>query len=1043
MLKNYYLDLKFIFSFMVLSCLFYQQESYAQVSMGDNVRLVTGTVSDEMGIPLPGVSIVIKRSTVGTITDVNGAFSVNVENESTVLVFSFISYLSQEVLVSNQSDVKVKLLTNATALEELVVVGYGIERRRNITAAVASIDPDDIKSLPKSNVLEMLDGRLPGVQVMSDNIPGGGTSLRVRGFSTINDNDPLVIVDGIPVSNGLNSINPNDIATMQVLKDAASASIYGSRAANGVIIITTKTGGPKDVFNVSLDAYSGVQAPFNQPRMLNAQEYGDALWQATKNDGQVPANDIYGNNPNKPTIPAFLDANKTIPSADTDWVRAIMQPAPIHSYNLTLSKGGEKAQNSLSLGYFKQEGIVKHSGFDRYSARFNSTYKLANFLTIGENLGLSYRDQVSVGTNSALGSIIYNAYKFPSIIPVKNKNGVFSGNPLNDISNPLGALDRGKTNNQKRIQALGNAFVSLNFDNFVLKSVIGVDFQNYNIRRFSPIYDEILSNNNTNSLSTSNSFNYQSTFSNTLTYNNGIGKHDFDVLLGQEAIKYYGEDFSASRSNFAYEDNSFKYLSFGSENQLNAGSASGWALNSYFGRVNYNYDLKYLFSATVRRDGTSRLANNKYGTFPAFSVGWRLDREDFFDFGNKFTSFLLRGSWGQTGNQSISSYATVDSYTNNNANSDYAIDGSQNSVSSGLTQSRVPNPNLKWETTNQLSIGLDLGLFNDKLAITIDYFDKVTKDILVYNSVPLTYGGTNDGQWINDGKMRNHGIELDLNYANQTNGLGYRVDFNLTGLKNKLTELNKVTYLGIPSSALHSVNFDQEITRSTVNQPIGAFFGYVAESLFRNTSEVESHVVQPNASPGDIRFKDINNDGILDDKDRTYIGSPHPNLLMGLNLNFNYKNFDLGLFFNASLGNDIYNLTKFNGQFFNQAAYNKDASVLDAWTEENIDATIPRLSLDDPNNNIRPSSYFLEDGSYLKLNNLQFGYTLPALKLKGTSLRVYTQVSNVFTLTKYSGLNPQIGLQSYTSSNRNLDIGVDRGIYPASRTIILGCNLNF
>ena len=258
-----------------------------------------------------------------------------------------------------------------------------------------------------------------------------------------------------------------------------------------------------------------------------------------------------------------------------------------------------------------------------------------------------------------------------------------------------------------------------------------------------------------------------------------------------------------------------------------------------------------------------------------------------------------------------------------------------------------------------------------------------------------------------------------------------------------MTELNKVTYLGIPSSALHSVNFDQEITRSTVNQPIGAFFGYVAESLFRNTSEVESHVVQPNASPGDIRFKDINNDGILDDKDRTYIGSPHPNLLMGLNLNFNYKNFDLGLFFNASLGNDIYNLTKFNGQFFNQAAYNKDASVLDAWTEENIDATIPRLSLDDPNNNIRPSSYFLEDGSYLKLNNLQFGYTLPALKLKGTSLRVYTQVSNVFTLTKYSGLNPQIGLQSYTSSNRNLDIGVDRGIYPASRTIILGCNLNF
>lgn len=1043
MLKNYYLDLKFIFCFMVLSCLFFQQESYSQVSMGDNVRQVTGTVSDEMGIPLPGVSIVIKGSSVGTISDGDGAFSLNIEEERSVLVFSFVGYLLQEITVNNQSVITVKLLPNATDLEEFVVVGYGTESRRNITAAVASIDPDEIKSLPKSNVVEMLDGRLPGVQVMSDNIPGGGTSLRVRGFSTINDNDPLVIVDGIPVSNGMNSINPNDIATMQVLKDAASASVYGSRAANGVVIITTKTGGIKDAFKVSLDAYSGVQSPFNQPRMLNAQQYGDALWQATKNDGQVPASDIYGNNPNKPIIPAFLDANKTIPSADTDWVKEIMQTAPINSYNLTLLKGGERAQNSLSLGYFNQEGIIKNTGFERYSARFNSSYKLTDFLTIGENLGLSYRDQVSVGTNSALGSIIYNAYKFPSIVPVKNNNGDFAGNPLNDISNPLGSLNRGRGNNQKRIQALGSAFASVNIDNFVLKSVIGLDFQNYNIRSFSPIYDEILSNNNTNSLSTSNSFNYQSTFSNTLTYNNGIGKHDFDVLLGQEAIKYYGEDFSASRSNFAYEDNSFKYLSFGSENQLNAGSAGGWALNSYFGRVNYNYDLKYLFSATVRRDGTSRLANNKYGTFPAFSAGWRLDREAFFDFGNTFSSFLLRGSWGQTGNQSISSYATVDSYTNNNANSDYAIDGSQNSVTSGLTQSRVPNPNLKWETTNQLSIGVDLGFFNDKLNITADYFDKMTKDILVYNSVPLTYGGTNDGQWINDGKMRNHGIEIDLSYADQINDLGYSVRFNLTGLKNELTELNNVTYLGIPSSALHSVNFDQEITRSTVNQPIGSFFGYLAEGLFKNTAEVESHGIQPNAAPGDIRFKDVNNDGVLDDKDRTYIGSPHPSVLLGLNLNFDYKNFDLGLFFNASLGNDIYNLTKFNGEFFNQAAYNKDLSVLDAWTESNVDATIPRLSLDDANNNIRPSSYFIEDGSYLKLNNFQLGYTLPALKLKGASLRVYTQMSNVFTLTKYSGLNPQIGLQSYTSSNRNLDIGVDRGLYPPSRTIMLGCNLNF
>ncbi len=1047
MLKKLYFNPKAISAFLLLSCLFFQQYSLIAMPIENvlmaEVNQVTGKVTDETGSPMPGVTVVLKGTSNGTITDIDGNFSIDIPSNNGVLVFSFVGYLSQEVTLNNQSNLSIQLSPDSMSLEEYVVVGYGTESRRNITAAVASIDPDEIKSLPKANVVEMLDGRLPGVQVMSDNIPGGGTSLRVRGFSTINDNDPLVIVDGIPVSNGLNSINPNDIETMQVLKDAASASVYGSRAANGVVIITTKKGGNKDSFQVSLDAYSGVQSPFNQPRMLNAQQYGDALWEATKNDGQTPSHDIYGNDPNQASIPAFLNSEQTIPSADTDWVKEIMRTAPIHSYNLSLVKGGAKAQNSLSLGYFNQEGIIKHSGFDRFSARFNSTYKLTNFLTLGENIGLSYRDQVSVNTNSALGSIIYNAYKFPSIVPVTDINGVYAGNPINDIANPLGSLSRGKDNNQKRIQALGNVFASINIDNFVFKSVLGIDFENYNIRSFSPKYNEILSINNTNSLSTRNSFNYQSTFSNTLNYNNSFGKHNVDALVGQEAIKYYGESFASSRDNFLYEDASFRYLTFGTENQLNSGSANSWSLNSYFGRVNYNYDLKYLFSATIRRDGTSRLAKNKYGTFPAFSLGWRLDREEFFNLGNNFSSFLVRGSWGQTGNQSISSYATVDSYTNNNANSDYALDGSQGSVYTGLTQSRVPNPNLKWETTNQLSIGLDLGFFSDKLNITADYFDKVTNDILVYNAVPLTYGGTNDGQWINDGKMRNHGFELDLNYADNFGDVNYRIGLNLTSLKNELTELNNVTYLGIPSSTLHSVNFDQEVTRSTVGQPIGSFFGYEADGIFKNAGEVDSHGIQPNAQPGDIRFKDINNDGKLDDEDRTYIGTPHPSLLLGLNLNFEYKGFDLGLFFNGSFGNDIYNLTKYNALFFNQAAYNKDVAILDAWSESNPDSNIPRLSLDDPNNNIRPSSYFIEDGSYVKLNNLQLGYTVNSLKTKNVGLRIYSQVSNVFTITKYSGLNPQIGLQSYSASNRNLDIGVDRGLYPPSRTIVLGCNLTF
>jgi TonB-linked SusC/RagA family outer membrane protein len=513
--------------------------------------------------------------------------------------------------------------------------------------------------------------------------------------------------------------------------------------------------------------------------------------------------------------------------------------------------------------------------------------------------------------------------------------------------------------------------------------------------------------------------------------------------LGQEAIKYYYEGFGASRQNFLYEDPSFRYLSFGNENQLNSGDANEWALNSYFGQAKYNYDQKYLFTATVRRDGTSRLANNNWGTFPAFSAGWRLDREDFFDFGDTFPSFLLRGSWGQTGNQQVPSYSTVDSYSNNNAYSDYAIGGGQNTVSTGLTQTRVSNSDLQWETSTQTTVGVDLGFFDNKLQLTAEYYNKTTKDILVYNIIPLTYGGTNDGQWINDGKMNNKGVELDLSYADNSNDFGYNVALNFSAYKNELTELNSVPYLGIPSSSLHSVNFDQEVSRSAVGQPIGSFYGFVADGLFQSQQEVTAYGLQPDAQAGDIRFEDVNGDGVLDSEDRTFIGSPHPDVLLGLNLNFTYRNFDLGLFFNGSFGNDLYNLTKYKTYFFNQAAYNKDSALVNAWTPQNTGSSIARLSLDDPNNNIRPSSYYVEKGSYFKLNNMQLGYTFNPESLANIELRVFGQATNLFTITDYSGMNPQIGLQNYSSDNRNLDIGVDRGIYPPSRTFTFGINASF
>ncbi|MDM1443985.1 TonB-dependent receptor [Myroides odoratimimus] len=1018
-----------------------------KVSTGQqsNKTVLKGVVKDIHGLALPGATVKIKESTEAVATDLDGSFMLEVaHNKPIILVIEYIGYDTKEIKVENPEYTSIVLEEDARSLEEIVITGYTTESKRNITAAISTINVDGIKDVPKADVAEMLQGRASGVQVMSDNSPGGGNSIRIRGFSTINNNEPLVIVDGVPVANGLNSINSNDIASMQVLKDAASSSIYGSRAANGVILITTKSGGRSEKISIDVSSFTGVQSAFNLPKMLDAQEYGDMLWQAYKNDGVAPKHDIYGNNPTGATIPLYLNKDKTIKSGNVDWVKEIFNPATIQSHNISLAKGGEYSSQLFSLGYFDQQGIIKDTYFKRFSGRFNSDYRFFDgILTIGENLNASYTENVGIGTNAALGSIVYNAFMYPSIVPVYNELGEFSGNPLNDIQNPRGRLDRNKNNKTKELRLLGNLFGELKLIDFTFRSSIGLDYVNINGRNFSPKFNEILVINPVNSLSTRNSFNYQFTFTNTLSYKKQLGNHNFDVLLGQEAVEYYYEGFSASRQNFMYEDPNYWFLDYGTANQLNGGNANGWSLNSFFGKVHYNYDGKYIVSATMRRDGTSRLANHKWDTFPAVSLGWRIDREEFFDLGDTFTSFLLRGGWGVTGNQQVPSYSTIKSYSSNSYNSNYDINGGQSSVETGLIQSRVPNPELKWETTTQSSLGVDLGFFNDKLSVTADIYNKKTKDILVYKSLPLTYGGTNDGQWVNDGEMTNRGLELNLSYQDNIKDLHYNINFNFTTYKNQLTALNSVNYLGIPSSSLHSVNFGQEISRSAIGQPIGSFFGYVNDGIFKSQQQIDQYKLQPNAKPGDLIFKDVNNDGVIDDNDRTFIGSPHPDFILGFNVDLKYKGFDLSMFFNGSFGNKIYNLTKYNSHFFNQSAYNKSSDVLGAWTPDNPNASIPRLSLDDTNNNIRPSSYYVEDGSYFKLNNLQLGYSFGEKLHKQLKMRVYLQATNVFTITNYSGLTPEVGLQSYSKSNKNLDIGIDRGLYPPARTFSMGLSINY
>lgn len=1015
-------------------------------------KKITGTVLDATGMPVIGANVMVKGTTNGTITDMDGKFTLEVDNNAT-LVVSYIGFANQEIKIGNQTNLSIAMKEDAEALDELVVVGYGTQKKKDLTGAVSVLEIDDLKDTPVSSVDQMMQGKLSGVNVMPDNMPGGGVAVRVRGFSTIRNNDPLYIVDGIPVEGGINFLNPNDIASMQVLKDASSASIYGARAANGVVIINTKKG-KEGEFNVNLDAYFGVQKSAKQLRMLNAQQFGDMLWQAYKNDGKAPSHDVYGSG-DTPTIPEYLDDNNLIPSSDVDWVDEILRAAVVQSYNLSFTKADNKSNQLFSLGYFDQQGLIEFSDFKRISGRFNSEYKLFNdHLRIGENISLSHSWGTSVTNNAALGGTMYQAYQFQSITPVKDLEDNYAGNVFSDIPNPMGKLYRNKDNKDKKSRLVGNVFAELSlFEGLMFKTSFGIDYNNNYSRFFSPKYDEINASNELSNLSNKNAWNFNWVFTNTLTYNKKIDNHSFNVLLGMESLRNRYEYFTASRDGFPSDDDNFHYLDAGDVGtQKNSGSATEYSMVSYFGKLDYNFDDRYLFAFTLRRDGSSRLGNNKWGSFPAVSLGWRISNEPFFDC-EKIDNLKLRVGWGQNGNSDVPSYATIDSYKSNPSYSNYPIDGSQNSVWTGFAQTRNGNPDLKWETTTQTNVGVDLGILNGELNFVLDYFNKDTKDLLWRRALPASIGGTNMTVWDNVGKMNNKGFEMEINYQKHINkDFGINVSYNFSVIRNKLTELNGLDYIGLSSSELHGRNFDQETSRSAVGEPIGSFYVYTADGLFQSEAEVNSYknadgkLLQPNAQPGDIRFKDINGDGVIDSNDRSFVGSPLPDCTMGLTLGFNYKNFDFSAFFQGTFGNEVYNLTNYLGEFFSQAQYNKNSTILDAWRPDNTNTHIPRVTLDDPNNNIRPSTYYVHDASFVRLKNLKIGYTLPqnlADKLSLKRTYIYLQAQNLFTITGYEGIDPEVGLQSYSSENRNLDMGVDRGIYPLPRTFTLGVNVSF
>lgn len=1008
---------------------------------------------DTKGEPIIGANVVVKGSMNGAVTDIDGHFTIQVTRNA-ILQVSYIGYVPQEVAVGGQRELTITVKEDTQNLDEVVVVGYGVQKKKDLTGAVSVLEVDDLKDTPVSSVDQMMQGKLSGVNVIPDNMPGGGVAVRVRGFSTIRNNDPLYIIDGVPVEGGINFLNPNDIESMQVLKDASSASIYGARAANGVVIISTKRG-KAGVFRVNLDMYAGVQTSAKQMRMLNAQEYGDLLWQAQRNDGKTPVSDVYGSGENA-VIPEFLDAAHRLPSGDVDWVDEIMQDAVVQSYNLSLSKADEVSNHLFSLGYFDQDGLMKYTGFKRLSGRFNNEYKLfGDRLKIGENATLSHSWGTTVTNNAALGGMLYNAYKTVSITPVYDLDGNFGSNPIADISNPLGELYRNKDNKEHTTRFFGNIYAELNIlEGLYFKTNFGADYKNLYKRSFSPKYTELNAQQPLSTLGVRNSWNFNWVFTNTLNYSRTFGKHTVGALLGIETNHYQQEYFTASREGFASDDDNFHYLDAGdSGTQKNTGSAFTSNLMSYFGKVDYNFDNRYLFAFTFRRDGSSKLGNHKWGNFPAFSAGWRVSSEPFYDL-PAISNMKVRVGWGQNGNSDIPAYSTISSYASDPDYSNYPIDGSQGSVTTGYTQTRYGNPNLKWETTTQTNVGIDLGFLDNSLTLVMDWFNKDTKDLLWERPLIGTVGGTNQTIWDNVGKMRNRGFEMEIGYNKAVNkDFGFNVSLNVSAIKNEMTELDEdVSYIGLPTSVIHSLNFDQEVSRSAVGQPIGSFFAYKEAGLFQSEEEIKSYtnsageLLQPNAKPGDIKFVDVDGNGVIDGNDRTYVGNPLPDVTTGLTLGANFHNFDISLFFQGMFGNDVYDLTRYVGDFYNQSQYNKNCRVLDAWTPTHTQTDIPRVTMDDPNNNIRPSSYYVQNASFVRLKNVKIGYSVPQSvlsKIKFNSLYIYAQATNLFTITGYDGIDPEVGLQSYSSDYRNLDMGVDRGIYPLSRTFTLGVNVSF
>ena len=1016
---------------------------------------VKGKVTDDSGKPLGGVTVKVSGTSRAVVTDENGNFSIKVSSDAS-LVVSSIGYKEQTIEVSGQKTVTVKLQPNATGLADVVVVGYGVQRKKDVTGSISSVKGDDIKNLPVSNAGDALQGRATGVDIVrNDGSPGSVPSIRVLGTGTLNNTDPLVVIDGVP-SGGLNDVNANDIASIEVLKDASASAIYGSRAANGVVIITTKKGNYGEGLKTSVNLYAGDKSPVRFLPMLTAPELVKLKTEAYTNDGLTV-----------PTV--WSDPYYAVQR--TNWQKALMGTGNVQNADVALRGGNDHSNYSLSGNYYNENGMIVNSFFTRYSIRINSEHKIGKRLKIGENMVYSYTNGAAPNTNSSQTGLVWSAIRFNPAIPVVNNDGSWgtsqADNQLGDINNPVAtANETQKYDKNNRVLANGYAELEI-FNGLKIRANYGID---HNTEEYYE-YDNAMPTQTRGpaQASLTQSFDKGNTLLEEyyLTYNHVFAKeHAVTLTAGYSAQVYSGNYFSASRTGFSDTSANQRVLNLG--NSSSAGNTgynyNPWGLQSYFVRGNYAFMNKYLLTATFRADGSSKFAPGKqWGYFPAFSAGWRVSDEKFYTPGMKkvINSIKLTGGWGQLGNQNVGDfqYLSIIGYGGGGGTGGggYSYNlGTTTQNQNGAYITSLANPNITWERAVTTNAAIELTTLNSHLTATITYFNKNTSDMLIPYQVVETFGaqtnlpddpGNITLPDYNLGKLNNHGVEVELDYQDRIGKFGYSFGVNGSFLSNKVTTLyGDSTYLASTPYGRENV----DISRTYEGQPIASFYGFRTAGLYQTQAQINSDPNiandpnKANIQPGDVRFLDQNHDGVIDDNDRTRLGDPNPRFVFGFHGSANFAHFDLAFNFVGATGFKLYDADRLSGLDATQV-YNWYADQANRWHGEGTSNSIPRLSINNLNNNYRSSDLWVFKGNYLSLKSLAIGYTIPKVRVAQYLLpetRFYVAGYNLFMLTKYPGYTPELGYTNVNSSTPGLQRGVDLAQYPAARTLTVGATVN-